>query len=164
MGKKLKLKHFSFRRNFLVCLITLTASCAQIMRHSQLILSTWDIVWKWKFDRWTLFIYWSVVTETILWELSLTLFTGFHKSHNPYSQVVTMIQMSWLEKAECVCRDWTVSSARCVSESTVVSTAKHLQSVNQSFPVFQFLILKRNMGNETSKWKSNGCKIHKPGW
>ena len=87
-------------------------------------------------------------SETILWELSLTLFTGFHKSHNPYSQVVTMIQMSWLEKAECVCRDWTVSSARCVSESTVVSTAKHLQSVNQSFPVFRFLILNGNMENK----------------
>ena len=41
--------------------IRLTVSLAQIMRHNQWYPSAWDIVWKWKFDRWTLFIHWSVV-------------------------------------------------------------------------------------------------------
>lgn len=38
------------------------SSSSQIMRDSQWYPSAWNIVWKLKFDKWTLFIHWSVVT------------------------------------------------------------------------------------------------------
>ena len=75
---------------FMFTAIRLTASCPQIMRDNQFHPTAWDIIWKWKFDSWTLFIrvylrwiqsaswlglmmrIWSV---TILWAVSLTKFT-----------------------------------------------------------------------------------------
>ena len=75
-----------------LCLQQWDWQLAQIMRSNQWYPSAWDIIWKWKFDRWTLFIYWSLITVnsplwlgltvriwsvTVLWELSVTLFTGF---------------------------------------------------------------------------------------
>lgn len=46
-------------RNLLMSVIRLPASRAQIMCNNQWWPSAWDILWKWKFDRWTLVIHWT---------------------------------------------------------------------------------------------------------
>lgn len=93
-----------------------------------------DIIWKWKFDTWTQFIYWSLVTANSCIMIRIhnkdfksnacvrALIPDFDLSYSPYVPVMKIYQVRWPEKRRSVCV-WRLSLV--LSERCAVCARQH---------------------------------------